>query len=41
VPAPSEPPARRLELGEGDYDVDAVDLAARYGGCGCTGKGWG
>lgn len=41
VPAPSEPPSRRLELGEGDYDVDAVDLAARYGGCGCTGKGWG
>ena len=41
VPAPSGPPARRLELGEGDYDVDAVDLAARYGGCGCTGKGWG
>ena len=32
-------PAGRLELGDGDYDVDAVDLAARYGGCGCTGQG--
>jgi hypothetical protein len=29
----------RLDLGEGDYDVDEVNLEARYGGCGCTGAG--
>jgi transposase len=34
-PAPSSP---RLGLGEGDYDVEALDLRARYGGCGCTGR---
>ena len=28
-----------LELGGGDYDVDTPDLDARYGGCGCTGRG--
>jgi transposase len=28
-----------LELGAGDYDVDPLDLEARYGGCGCTGRG--
>jgi transposase len=42
VPPPAEPeppPAGRLELGDGDYDVDAPDLEARYGGCGCTGSG--
>ena len=42
VPAPVEPPAqppRRLELGDGDYDVDSLDLHSRYGGCGCTGQG--
>jgi transposase len=41
VPPPAEPgPADsgRLELG-GDYDVESLDLAARYGGCGCTGQG--
>jgi hypothetical protein len=40
-PAADEEPvsAGRLELGEGDYDVDALDLEARYGGCGCTGRG--
>jgi transposase len=32
-------PAGRLELGEGDYDVEDPDLDARYGGCGCTGQG--
>jgi transposase len=32
-----EPP-RLLDL-DGDYDIDAVDLDARYGGCGCTGAG--
>ena len=42
VPAPVAPAAQtpgRLELGEGDYDVDCVDLEGRYGGCGCTGQG--
>jgi transposase len=29
----------RLDLGQGDYDVEDPDLAARYGGCGCTGAG--
>lgn len=29
----------RLDLGQGDYDIDQPDLAARYGGCGCTGAG--
>ena len=29
----------RLDLGAGDYDVDGLDLAARYGACGCTGRG--
>jgi transposase len=39
-PAADEPaPAGRLVLGDGDYDVEAPDLAARYGGCGCTGQG--
>jgi transposase len=28
----------RLELG-GDYDVEEMDLHARYGGCGCGGEG--
>lgn len=32
-------PGARLELGEGDYDVEALDLDARYGVCGCTGEG--
>lgn len=36
---PEPGPQRRLDLGEGDYDVDEVDLDARYGGCGCTGRG--
>ena len=31
--------AGRLELGEGDYEVEAIDLARRYGGCECTGAG--
>jgi hypothetical protein len=44
VPSPTGPPTtttttERLELGHGDYDVDAVDLDARYGGCGCSGQG--
>lgn len=40
VAPPDEPrSAGRLELGEGDYDVDAPDLEARYGVCGCTGRG--
>jgi transposase len=42
VPAPQpeqEPTSGRLELGAGDYDIDSLDLAARYGGCGCTGRG--
>ena len=41
VPPPAEEPAPagRLDLGDGDYDVDAPDLAARYGACGCTGQG--
>lgn len=40
-PGPDRPaaPAWRLELGDGDYDIDRPDLAARYGGCGCTGNG--
>jgi hypothetical protein len=41
-PPPEEvvmPTPRRLELGEGDYDVEAPDLTMRYGGCGCTGAG--
>jgi hypothetical protein len=39
-PADEDPPAGgRLELGDGDYDIDAVDLVARYGACGCTGQG--
>ena len=29
----------RLDLGAGDYDVESLDLQARYGGCGCTGRG--
>jgi len=32
-------PGARLELGEGDYDVEALDLDVRYGVCGCTGEG--
>lgn len=42
MPAPAEPAAaapRRLELGDGDYDVEHLDLEGRYGGCGCTGRG--
>jgi transposase len=40
VPTPvAEQRAPRLELGAGDYDVEAPDLAARYGACGCTGQG--
>ena len=42
VPSPPEHPAAtpvRLELGDGDYDVEGLDLEARYGGCGCTGEG--
>jgi hypothetical protein len=31
--------AAHLELGDGDYHVESVDLEARYGGCGCTGAG--
>ncbi|HET7486716.1 MAG TPA: hypothetical protein VFJ85_02220 [Acidimicrobiales bacterium] len=36
ITAPASPP---LELGPGDYDVDAPDLDARYGACGCQGAG--
>jgi transposase len=40
APAGPEPAAGgRLELGEGDYDVEAPDLDARYSGCGCKGVG--
>lgn len=41
VPAPAEPSAAsaRLELCEGDYDIDELDLQDRYGACGCTGQG--
>lgn len=42
VVAPTGPrrdPGARLELGEGDYDVEALDLGGRYGVCGCTGEG--
>jgi transposase len=39
VTAPAEVPQRGLELGAGDYDVEPLDLEARYGGCGCTGRG--
>jgi transposase len=35
-PTPSQ---GRLDLGEGDYDVEEPDLFARYGGCGCSGRG--
>ncbi len=28
----------RLDLGEGDYEVEVPDLAARYGGCECSGQ---
>lgn len=39
-PEPHEPTSPgRLDLGEGDYDVDPPDLEARYGVCGCTGRG--
>jgi transposase len=31
--------AGHLDLGQGDYDVESLDLQARYGGCGCTGRG--
>jgi transposase len=37
VAAPPAQPSSRLDLGEGDYDVEALDLARRYGACGCTG----
>jgi transposase len=30
---------RRLELGDGDYDIEAPDLGDRYGACGCAGQG--
>lgn len=33
-----EPAPPCLDL-DGDYDIDPVDLDARYGGCGCTGAG--
>jgi transposase len=42
VPPPVEPAAQalgRLSLGDGDYDIDSLDLQDRYGGCGCTGHG--
>lgn len=42
VPQPAEPaaaPPGRLDLGDGDYDVEGLDLGVRYGGCGCTGEG--
>jgi transposase len=42
VPPPADDEAAaggRLELGDGDYDVEDLDLSARYGGCGCTGQG--
>jgi transposase len=40
VPPLAEPPGGgRLELGDGDYDVEELNLDARYGGCGCTGQG--
>lgn len=42
VAPPAEPAwsgPGRLELGGGDYDVERLDLGARYGGCGCTGEG--
>ncbi len=36
-PAPAAATAR-LDLGDGDYDVEPPDLAGRYGGCECTGQ---
>jgi transposase len=36
-PAPPAAPAR-LDLGEGDYEVEPPDLKVRYGGCECTGQ---
>ena len=33
------PPAGLVDLGLGDYDVEPLDLDARYGGCGCQGAG--
>lgn len=40
-PPPVEEPRRpaALVLPDGDFAVDPIDLAARYGGCGCTGQG--
>ena len=40
APASPEPVGQsdRLELGEGDFCVEPIDLDARYGGCGCTGR---
>jgi transposase len=37
TPSALPPAVSRLDLGEGDFWVDVVDLHARYGGCGCTG----
>ncbi len=39
IPAAPSPGLGRLELGGGDYEVEAIDLSARYGACGCTGSG--
>ncbi len=40
LPVTPEPtPSGRLQLGEGDYEVEPVDLSERYGACGCTGAG--
>jgi hypothetical protein len=36
-PQMAAPNGARLELGEGDYEVEDVDMSVRYGGCGCTG----
>lgn len=38
-PAEEPRPAVKLELPDGDFAVEPIDLAARYGGCGCTGQG--
>jgi transposase len=40
APEPAEPsPMVPVGLPDGDFAVAPIDLAARYGGCGCTGKG--
>lgn len=39
-PEPAESsPMTPVALPDGDFAVAPIDLAARYGGCGCTGKG--